>query len=331
MKNILFIMLILIHYSAFSAEVSKVGTTAAGFLGINQGARGCGMGSAYTAIADDATGVYWNPAGLARMKNTEASYSTQNWILDLKLNFYSCSVRLKKLGTINIAGTFVNMDKILNEPLKANSKALGLSYAHELIRYVSVGVAFKYIKEEIFHSYADGYAFDGGVIGVLPFYNIRLGISFSNYGTQMQMHGRDMLYQSDVSPDFTGNNPNINSHLETGKYDLPRIVRYGIAIDILNGIGDCHFNIACDGVNAKDEDLIYNLGFEFNKQNIIFLRTGYLNIFKQYDQKPSNCYGVGFRLPLFNIIAVKFDYAHQNIGFFDDPEIYTYGLELLLK
>jgi hypothetical protein len=38
-----------------------------GFLAIEEGARATGMGGAFTAVADDATAVFWNPAGLAFM------------------------------------------------------------------------------------------------------------------------------------------------------------------------------------------------------------------------------------------------------------------------
>jgi len=38
-----------------------------GFLAIEEGARATGMGGAFTAVADDASAVFWNPAGLAMM------------------------------------------------------------------------------------------------------------------------------------------------------------------------------------------------------------------------------------------------------------------------
>ena len=47
--------------------VSKVGTTAAQFLKIGIGARALALGGAYSAIADDASALYWNPGGLSRI------------------------------------------------------------------------------------------------------------------------------------------------------------------------------------------------------------------------------------------------------------------------
>lgn len=51
----------------FETNVSKRGTVAAPFLTISQGARATAMGSAFVAIADDPSAVYWNPAGIARL------------------------------------------------------------------------------------------------------------------------------------------------------------------------------------------------------------------------------------------------------------------------
>jgi hypothetical protein len=44
-----------------------LGSSATGFtfMRIGVGARPVGMGGAYTAVADDANALFWNPAGLA--------------------------------------------------------------------------------------------------------------------------------------------------------------------------------------------------------------------------------------------------------------------------
>ena len=40
-------------------------------LQLGAGARPLGMGSAFVAVSDDATAIYWNPAGLQRLRQTE--------------------------------------------------------------------------------------------------------------------------------------------------------------------------------------------------------------------------------------------------------------------
>ena len=54
-------ILILLSAAVASAQVGRTGVP---FLLIAPGARAAGMGEAFIAIADDATSVHWNPAGL---------------------------------------------------------------------------------------------------------------------------------------------------------------------------------------------------------------------------------------------------------------------------
>jgi hypothetical protein len=46
---------------------------AAEFLKVGVGARAMGMGGAFVALANDATASYWNPAGLAQLREAEFS------------------------------------------------------------------------------------------------------------------------------------------------------------------------------------------------------------------------------------------------------------------
>ncbi|MBI4062852.1 MAG: UPF0164 family protein, partial [Elusimicrobia bacterium] len=50
------------------------------FLKIGVGARPIGLGSAYTAMANDATAIYWNPAGLGAIKKRELSAMHGEWL-----------------------------------------------------------------------------------------------------------------------------------------------------------------------------------------------------------------------------------------------------------
>ncbi|MCK5842468.1 MAG: hypothetical protein KAH31_09890, partial [Candidatus Sabulitectum sp.] len=53
------VVVLLMAQGAFAVTTSVI------WLDITPGARANGMGESFTAVADDATASYWNPAGLA--------------------------------------------------------------------------------------------------------------------------------------------------------------------------------------------------------------------------------------------------------------------------
>src|SRR5512140_3342709 len=75
-----------------TTDVSKRGTTAAPFLTIGQGARALGMGSAFVAVADDPSAMYWNPAGIADLNGVNVVVEHTNWIADLQYEYLGATV-----------------------------------------------------------------------------------------------------------------------------------------------------------------------------------------------------------------------------------------------
>jgi hypothetical protein len=67
------------------------------------GARGFAMGGAYSAISDDASSGYWNPAGLSQIVNPTIMES--NWIFQnisgLNVNYVSCALPIQYVGTVS--------------------------------------------------------------------------------------------------------------------------------------------------------------------------------------------------------------------------------------
>lgn len=66
-KKLVIIVLVLITGNAYSRN--RTGD----FLTVGVGARALAMGEAYVGVADDATAIYWNPAGLAQADNLEVA------------------------------------------------------------------------------------------------------------------------------------------------------------------------------------------------------------------------------------------------------------------
>ncbi len=79
----------------------------ASFLKIGVGARASGIGSAYTAIADDVTALYWNPAGLAQMRKKEIAATHTELFADTRYDFIGYAM---PLGSV-IARTVANSDR----------------------------------------------------------------------------------------------------------------------------------------------------------------------------------------------------------------------------
>ena len=86
----------------------------ADFSGMNSGARSLGMGGAYTALANDATAIFHNPAGLARI-NSINIFSSRQKLYGIS-NLYSDMIALAlptpylrtgvAIQQINLVGTY---------------------------------------------------------------------------------------------------------------------------------------------------------------------------------------------------------------------------------
>ncbi|MBU2531062.1 MAG: UPF0164 family protein [Elusimicrobia bacterium] len=60
-----------------------IGTTSADFLNLPIGARAAAMGGAYTAISEDASAIYWNPAGLVQISKLSVIFMRTAYVADI--------------------------------------------------------------------------------------------------------------------------------------------------------------------------------------------------------------------------------------------------------
>ena len=66
---------------------SALGTASGQFLKLAVGARAIGLGEAYGPVADDATAVYWNPAGLTQLDGRSATVMHAAYLQDIFYDF----------------------------------------------------------------------------------------------------------------------------------------------------------------------------------------------------------------------------------------------------
>jgi long-subunit fatty acid transport protein len=320
---------------AFSQEVTKVGTTAASFLNIDVGARALGMGGSFVSVADDISSMYWNPAGVARLSGPQALFTHSRWIADVNFNYAAFALPMGNFGTLGANATFLTMDEMerttvyepdgTGEMFDAGSYAFGLSYARNLTDRFSIGFNFKYINEKIYHSSASGAAFDVGTLFDTQYYGLKIGMSITNYGTKMQMGGRDMLIQTDIDPLISGNNRNINADLKTDAFDLPLMFRVGLSMDVLKGTGDSNLILSVDALHPNDDVESVNAGGEYWFHKMFALRAGYKSLFAK-DSEEGLCLGAGIHYKLMGYTNLMIDYAYEDFGVLKDVQLFSLGL-----
>lgn len=159
---------------------------AASFLDIGVGARALGMGGAYTALADDANSLYWNPAGLAKLEKREFTASHAEMYESTRLDFLAYAHPTSQ-GTFSAGLTYLSQGKIegrdsLGRPTAgydASDAALSAGYARKL-GFAELGASVKYIRSHIGSTEAQTVAADVGA--KRDFGNISVGAALRNLG-----------------------------------------------------------------------------------------------------------------------------------------------------
>jgi len=301
-------------------EVTKIGTTAAKVLSIPVGSRALGMGGAFVSIADDATAMYWNPGGIARLEKSEFVFMHSNWLADIQFDYVGLVLTMGNLGSFGINFTAMTMDEMditteyepegTGETFSAGSFVAGLSYGRNLTDNFSIGATVKYISENIWNSTANGMAIDIGTLFITPFNGITLGASISNFGQKMQILGDDLLVQKDIDASIAGNNESVNAYLATDRFDLPLTMRIGVSKKFI----DNNYNrlvLSIDGLHPNDNTESVNIGAEYTTfRNIVAIRGGVKSLGMK-DREEKYTIGTGVNYFLGGGRRIKIDYAFQ--------------------
>ena len=59
----------------------RAGISTAQFLKIGVGGRAAALGEAFIAVANDASALYWNPAGLVQFEENQVMFSHNSWVV----------------------------------------------------------------------------------------------------------------------------------------------------------------------------------------------------------------------------------------------------------
>ena len=317
-------------------DVSKTGTTAATFLEIGVGASAVGMGGAFVSVADNATALHWNPAGIAGHQRTDIAAVHTNWIADTKFDFVGVVLPLQSFGSLGFSLTSLSMGDMkvrtvdfhegTGEYFSSGDLAGAISYSHQLTERFAIGITAKYIQQTIWHESASGFAIDAGTIFKTDLLGgITIGAALTNFGTNMQMSGRDARQFIRLDPTKLGTNDQIATVVEFNSWDLPLTFQFGLSTRVFDN-GDYRWTIAVDALHPNDNYESINAGTEFSFADMLFLRAGYEALYlNQSEGGLSLGFGVASS-DFFGAMRVGFDYAYQDMGRLQSVHVFTLDL-----
>ncbi len=274
------------------------GSPAADSLLIGVGAPAIGMGQAYTAVADDASALFWNPASMALVEHFSAVMNHAA-LVDSGFKDDAAVVQtLGPLGAIGVGGQYFTVGSI--QRLDGAGASLGSFQPYDgavLAGYAlplggaSVGVSGKMIRSKV-GDVAKTQAVDAGI--QIPMFdrNVRLAGAVANVG-------KGLKYGSDGA-----------------REDLPEIVRAGASFRFFGK----SLLVSAEGGFPAKEDAYVAAGVEYSKmvyytgENdkgiLVSGRLGYNTINKGLNGLAGPSIGLGFMMQN----GMAFDYAFLPMG-----------------
>jgi long-subunit fatty acid transport protein len=264
------------------------------------GARAAAMGNAYTAVADDVTAGYWNPAGLSQISGSELSLMHNEGLVDTQYEYFGAATKMNKSAVaVNVYNmNYGSIDGYNNSNVKsgsfdASSLAGSLTYSSTIGENMNWGMNAKYIKETLETQNASAFAADFGFLYRAESYKV--GATIQNLGPKMKFVREESA--------------------------LPQLISLGVARNFLAE----KLLVAVDASKYNDNELTYHAGLDYNVASVMSLRTG-------FETTPSNQIDVNGLTGLsagvgLHIGALTVDYAFRPFGDLGD----THRVSLLIK
>ncbi|GAB4378336.1 MAG: type IX secretion system outer membrane channel protein PorV [Calditrichia bacterium] len=334
--NVILIVMALFVLTLQAEETNKNGTTAAQFLKIGVGARAMGMGGAMVGSADDAFSLYWNPAGITKVKSVTLAGTHTQWFADIIHQFMGLVIPVNRSSAVGFHATVLNMDEMeittVDQPhgtgefFDAQDIAIGATFGIKLTNFFALGLTGKFIQQTIYNESASTFAFDIGSLLDIPLYGMRMGMNFSNFGGKMRLDGRDLTREYDLNPNNTLN-VGVETRLKTEPWELPVNFRVGLAIDLLGPEKSfrqsehSRFTLTVDGNHPTDAEEYLAFGGEYAFREVLALRGGY----RLNRDVEKFFYGIGLNVPVTGA-TFNFDYALASFGELDYIQVFSVAL-----
>lgn len=335
------LILVLPRHSA--AQIAKFSNE---FLSIGVSADAMGMGKSVVASVDDATSIYWNPAGLTRQTEKYqvafmhseyfagiAKYDFGAFSVMLDSNKHAFGVGLVRFAVDDIPNTLdlvdpsgnIDYDKVTS--FSVGDYGIYLTYSRHIIKGLSVGGSVKIITRRAgdinvnagFRAKSWGFGIDLGAI--YEHKDWRFGIHLKDITTTFNAWSFEFTEAARETFMETGNVIPSNSQELTAPQIILGVAYSKMWKDKIELTAEVDFDITTDGkrnvlITGNPFSINPHFGFELGFAGIVYGRAGINNIQKVLDGdnegtrisiQPNIGGGVKFR-------TFRVDYAFTDIG-----------------
>lgn len=220
------------------------GTRAAEFLLIPVGARPAALGQAATAVTEDATSMYWNPANLGFLQRPSFHVSHYSYVAETSYTWGGVAF---PMGADWVIGAQIGGFDFGSQPIYTDLEpdgtggeysnsmfVAGLSAAMNVTDRFSFGLTGKYVQESLYNTSGSTVGFDVGTNYHTEVGGRRLmgALAIMNLGSEIELSG-SALERRDVET-----NPNLPiastpAALRTQSFPLPVMFKVGLAYEAL--------------------------------------------------------------------------------------------------
>lgn len=302
-------ILLLIVAAALLVPISAdaQGTAGAASLLITPGARADGMGRAHSAVVNDGTSGWWNPAALGRVGDHVFSLMHVQLVPDLADDVYyeylGYAQHLEGWGGVGISFIYLTYGESIATNQEGDELGTFTSYeispavsaGTELAPNLYAGVTLKFVYVYLAPASVNGVPLLDGESGTGNTFGADLGVLYE-FG-----QGPFPVFLAGVVQNL---GPDI-AYIDEDQADpLGRNLKLGLGVGFVNTenvrlLGTFDFN---KSLVYSDEKPIYNMGSELSYGDLLALRLGYIHDDQGAIKDPTFGFGLTYK-------RFSFDYA----------------------
>ncbi len=291
----------------------RAGISAFQFLKLGVGARGVAMGESFVAVANDASALYWNPAGLVQFTGDQVLVSHTDYVVDIKHEYFGAVHHFSESDAVGLSITSLHMAdmEITTETqpfgtgryFSFGDFGAGLTYTRKMTDQFSFGATVRYVEETLDVLKMRSVMVDLGTYYWTGIGNTRFAVVIANFG-------------ADVAPKGTVTQLSGAEVSTFQSFSLPTVFKLGFAFDPVSTENErVTTSVQLNHPNDNAENVRF--GAEFAWQNTLFLRGGIKRTIGQRflgaDETSEEDFtlGAGFSLKT-SLAGVAADYAFSN-------------------